>query len=671
MTYSDEQIYDAIRKADAAGDGDSVRRLSEHLQGSKSAAPAAAPADDKFGFVKGLGQQVMNAGAGAVRGAGSIGATILAPYDMARDAMDGKGLSLESNRKRRSDMDAALGSLGADPESLLYGVGKLGGEIAGTAGMGGVLARGASAIPLLSARAAPLIDAVGSAGLRAGGATGLAGAGARAAGGAITGGLSAGLVSPEDAALGAGVGAVMPGALQLAGKAGDAAGRLMRGPEQGPDIAAAIKAARDAGYVIPPTQARPSFGNRVIEGFSGKLTTAQNASARNQGITNRLASESLGLAGDTKLTPDLLADIRKTAGAAYEAIASSGVSPKQLAAKGATQDVKEGFVRLYRADSPSVKFDDVFEKDGLAEFASKLPGMRYTDDLKYADYFRKTYGNDATISYVDVPKALAEAGRINGFEYKIPDLAKVVPGKEYGNALDKIAAPFIKSAEAFPNAKPSPVLDLVESLKSPSFDASAAVAKIKELRTAADDAFRTGNTDIARASKGAAKALEDALEDHLTKSGAPDLLKGFRDARQLIAKTYSVEKAMNPTSGSVDARKLAAQLNKGKPLSAELKTAAGFANQFPKASQAIEGMGSLPQTSPLDWAYGMSLAAGTGSPMGMLGLLARPAARGAALSPMVQNRLIQGNPSALNGLLHSDSFNRAGLLSAPIWASDQ
>jgi len=536
------------------------------------AKPKTAEPEDKFGFVKGLGQQVMNAGAGAVRGAGSIGATILAPYDMARDAMDGKGLSLESNRKRRTDMDAALGSLGADTDSFAYGAGKLGGEIAGTAGIGGAVANGLRAIPMLAKNAAPLIEAIGTAGMRAGGATGWAGAGARATGGAITGGISAGLVNPEDAAVGAGVGAVMPGALQLAGKAGDAAGRILRGPEQSPEIAAAVKAARDAGYVIPPTQARPSFGNRVIEGLSGKITTAQNASARNQGVTNKLAAESLGLAGDTKLTPDLLADMRKSAGAAYDEIGNAGT---------------------------------------------------------------------------------------------------VAPGPSYMKALDDIAAPFRTAQAGFPNAKASPVIELVESLKSPSFDASAAVAKIKELRTAADDAFRTGNTDIARASKSAAKALEDALDDHLQRAGAPDLLQGFREARQLIAKTYSVEKALNPTSGSVDARKLAAQLNKGKPLSSELKTAAGFANQFPKASQAIEGMGSLPQTSPLDWASGMALTAGTGSPMGMLGLLARPAARGAALSPMVQNRLIQRGPSAMSGLLSNDDLMRAGLLSAPILATDR
>ena len=50
---------------------------------------------------------------------------------------------------------------------------------------------------------------------------------------------------------------------------------------------AAIQAARSQGYVIPPTQANPTLGNRLLEGMAGKLTTAQNASAANQGVTNR------------------------------------------------------------------------------------------------------------------------------------------------------------------------------------------------------------------------------------------------------------------------------------------------------------------------------------------------------------------------------------------------
>lgn len=67
--------------------------------------------------------------AGAVRGAGSIGATLLRPFDTASE-----------NEQRRKSMDDALQSFGAEPDSWMYKGGKLGGEIAGTAGAGGLIA---------------------------------------------------------------------------------------------------------------------------------------------------------------------------------------------------------------------------------------------------------------------------------------------------------------------------------------------------------------------------------------------------------------------------------------------------------------------------------------------------------------------------------------------------
>lgn len=513
-----------------------------------------------------VGQGLGNLAAGAVRGAGSIGATLLAPYDIAKDALAGRGLSLQSNRERRAAMDEGLRMMGAEPESMLYKGGKLGGEIAGTLGAGGAAANALARVAPRAVTAMPgLTEAIRTAGMTAG----QGGMGARMAGGAITGGLSAGLVNPEDAGMGALMGGALPAVAKGAGVVGERIGNTIRGPAQSPDMAAAIQAARSQGYVIPPTQANPTLGNRLLEGMAGKLTTAQNASAANQGVTNRLAAEALGLPGDTKLTADVLKSVRDSAGLAYQAVSNAGT---------------------------------------------------------------------------------------------------ITPGAKYIQALDDIAAPHVKAMQGFPNAKASPVLDLVESLKSPSFDAGSAVAKIKELRSTADDAFRTGNTDIGRAAKKAAGALEDAIEDHLQAIGQPDALAALREARKTIAKTYTVEKALNQSSGTVDAKKLAAQLQKGKPLSGELRNVAEFAARFPKASQAVEGMGSLPQTSPLDWFAGVGLSAATSSPLGLLSVAARPAARKAVLSPMVQNGLIQNQ---MPGLLSDPSLLQFGYRAAPLLMADQ
>lgn len=170
----------------------------------------------------GIAQHAGNLLAGAVRGAGSIGATILAPYDMARDAMDGKGLSLESNRQRRADIDAGLKELGADPDSMLYQGGKLAGEIAGTAGVPGVLAKGAQAV-----NATPkVVSALASGGFKLGTepvatvAGRVADAAMRTGAGAAVGATAAGMINPEDAGAGAIIGGAMPGAVKVAGEIG-------------------------------------------------------------------------------------------------------------------------------------------------------------------------------------------------------------------------------------------------------------------------------------------------------------------------------------------------------------------------------------------------------------------------------------------------------------------
>lgn len=189
--------------------------------------------------------------AGAIRGAGSIGATLLAPYDMAKDALAGKGISLESNRERRAGIDGGLRELGANPDSGFYSVGKLGGEIAGTAGAGPLIAGGAKGIPIVNTAAAPLISSIESGGFAAGGLSGLPALATRVAGGAITGGASAGLVNPEDAGLGAMIGGAIPGVASVVGSGARALGSALRGGEVAPEVAQLAQKAQQLGIDVP------------------------------------------------------------------------------------------------------------------------------------------------------------------------------------------------------------------------------------------------------------------------------------------------------------------------------------------------------------------------------------------------------------------------------------
>ena len=238
------------------------------------------------GVVQKVAEGARDFGAGMVRGAGSIGATILAPVDMAKDALAGKGLSLESNRQRRADMDAALSDLtGADTESLAYGGGKLLTEIAGTLPVGGVVG---GAVGKVTPRLGNAITSGGlSTGVRAapGMVPAAADLGIRATGGAISGGLTAGLINPADAAAGAGIGAAIPVVTKAAGVAGQAVGNVLS-PRMARNNAANKLAAvvgDDAGQVISDIQTYYPKGAENIPVSAAAVTKNPSLAQAEQG----------------------------------------------------------------------------------------------------------------------------------------------------------------------------------------------------------------------------------------------------------------------------------------------------------------------------------------------------------------------------------------------------
>lgn len=274
-----EQLTAALVKADAAGNASDAKAFADEIRKMRGA--QEVPNADKPGMLSGIGQGIGNLAAGAVRGAGSIGATLLAPYDMAKDAIAGKGLSLESNRERRAGMDGGLAAMGAETDSWMYKGGKLTGEIAGTAGAGGALAQGvARAAPIASAapRAAQGLEALRTGGFSLGGqaATTVGGKAAevslRAAGGAVSGGASAGLIDPHEAALGAAVGGAFPLLVKAAGGVAGGPGDLVRYVKNPGDGALANKLAQSLG--MTPGELKAAItqqGPSLIPGYQATV----------------------------------------------------------------------------------------------------------------------------------------------------------------------------------------------------------------------------------------------------------------------------------------------------------------------------------------------------------------------------------------------------------------
>jgi len=289
---------------------------------SQGARAFPSQGSDAFG---GASQAALNALTGLVRGAGSIGATLARPFE-----------SSAENDQRRARIDQNMQAIGAQPDSWFYQGGKLGGEIAGTAGAGNVLAAPFRAVSALSSRAGvgaiPMLDTVASAMSTGGFKTGaqlpaLTDAAVRMGAGAAVGGASAGMVNPEDAGLGAAIGGAIPGITKAMGAAGRGINNMLSstpGPNQ--RTLDTARQSLEAGYVIPPNMINPSLTNQVIESTSGKIATQQFASNKNAQVTERLVRDALGLPADVPLSLNALENLRKTAGRAYAEVA--GLSPQ-------------------------------------------------------------------------------------------------------------------------------------------------------------------------------------------------------------------------------------------------------------------------------------------------------------------------------------------------------
>ena len=362
---------------------------------------------------------------------------------------------------------------------------------------------------------------------------------------AATGAGAAGVTREEGGGAGAQLAAGLAGA--IAPGAATAPFRRVATVE-GRQVADAARKANDAGYVIPPADLTPGIITEALSGVSGKIKTAQQASARNQQVTNSLIRKNLGIPEGQPLTVDTLNAIRAKASQAYGQVASAGI---------------------------------------------------------------------------------------------------VTPSAKYTQALDDAVAPFTSQANSFPGMKVPGVVADIQSLKSPQFDAGDALNTIRVLRNSADTAYRSGDAMVGKAYRNGAGALEQALEDHLAGMGAPanDILKNFRHARQTIAKTYTVEAALNPTKGDVSAPKLAAALTKGKPLSGEMRTVAEMGQGFPKAAQALAE--APKQVSVLDAVGSATAALSTGNPLYLAAYAARPLARGALLSGPMQSAAVKRAGTAM------------------------
>jgi hypothetical protein len=220
-------------------------------------------------------------------------------------------------------------------------------------------------------------------------------------------------------------------------------------------------------------------------------------------------------------------------------------------------------------------------------------------------------------------------------------------------------------------------LNLLNELKQLRFDGDALVEKIKVLRSDSDVNFRSDKPDqirLAQIQKFAANQLEDLAERNLQNFNQPDVMKNFKQARQDIAKSYTIEKSLNAVTGDVSGAKLGQRAAAGKIVPSELQALADAAAAYPTAFQNTARVGSVPGISPLD-AGAAAIAAASSGNASLLGtVMGRPVVRAGITSPMYQRNMLPSSQPQMPGLLNrvtSNPMTNYGLGQLPEYGTER
>lgn len=192
----------------------------------------------------------------------------------------------------------------------------------------------------------------------------------------------------------------------------------------------------------------------------------------------------------------------------------------------------------------------------------------------------------------EVIKATGDAAFRQGYE-PIINVGRIGVGRAYRQDLVNIIAR-LEGDNSFPAARrPEIAQEVLKYWENPAtgrplqaFTGKDAVIQARQLRLDASANLRSGNNALGLAQRDIAKALEDNIERNL--GTGSQMLRDFKAARVLMAKTHAVEEALVPGTGSVDALKLAAQASR-KNLTGELATIAKAGKVLGKSAQYPQG----------------------------------------------------------------------------------
>jgi len=249
----------------------------------------------------------------------------------------------------------------------------------------------------------------------------------------------------------------------------------------------------------------------------------------------------------------------------------------------------------------------------------------------------------------------------------LKQFGEIAADKPYAQAVLDLGKKYDATTGGMKSLKNPEVEGLLADAQKLSFDSENVVEFLRNMReqgfanagplaNARDKALGKNQLSIAA-------AIEDLAERNLVKAGQTEVLQNFRDARKLIAKSFTAEKALNPATGNIDSSKIAAMFSKDKPLSDGMRDLGRIARAFPAATKEVTT--SMPGISPLDYYASAGAAAASGNLLPLAMPIARVGMRAGILSGPYQRAMVNApsyNTSALAKLLGTNKKKTQELL---------
>jgi len=221
-------------------------------------------------------------------------------------------------------------------------------------------------------------------------------------------------------------------------------------------------------------------------------------------------------------------------------------------------------------------------------------------------------------------------------------------------------------------------INTLKGLQQLNFNSKGFVEQMKRLKKDSGTNLISqdpANRNLGEIQRFAVNQMEDLAERNLTNIyKQPDVVKNFKQAREDIAKSYTLQKSLNLATGDVSLAELGQRAKRGKIVPAELQVLADAAAAFPNSFQNVARIGNAPGPNLTDVAAGTVGAVSTGNAGALGAVFGRPLGRSLITSPMYQRNLLPNTTPQTPGLLNritSDPMTNYGLGQLPQFDADR